>query len=541
MSQISNESNKSQDLKNKILQRSSDNKIKKIVKDNKNKEWSEWLEFDKVFSKPGKQGLAGLFKIKGTDYSIVFKVSQYINHLVQHEMAIMKGLSKITGYCPNFCKGLDTIKCNIDPKSRKAGNPFKPVCKYPIEKDVLLLEYIDNSKKLYNYINSDKIEEHILYSTSKQILMALSIAQKKTRFSHYDLHSMNIMMKKCDKDLVMLYVIDEENQFYVPTYGHYPVIIDYGFSYIGDLDNNPMWATLAHTDVGFTSDRFDWVADPKLFLVTVSDEINDKRKSKTSKKFRRIVQNIFNPLSIDWESGWDDIDDTGASDAVIEMLEDYNIGSELFKKYDHYCIDLLQSLIILPLQKQSYKNIDKAYKGFLEEFLKIENEINSPFYNLYILKEVVDVARSVRVDYERREEHYIKSAVNTFKQKVFNKIYTIAKFVQLKNVKFEKMLCSVLVLSKNIEGVLYDTMNAKMKPKLMEYNKLPVQNIDQIMGILQVNIPEPYVLTENTKVYVVDCVREVNEIKSIKSVDLEEINSSLDIAKGGMIYQSLFK
>ena len=535
----SRESNdRSKDL---ILQRPNEYKLRKIVNDNKNKDWTEWLEFDKVFSKPGKQGLAGLFKIKGTEYSIVFKVSQYINHLAQHEMAIMKGLSKITSYCPHFSKGLDTIKCNIDPKCRKSGNPFKPVCKYPIEKDVILIEYIDNSKKFYNYINSEKIEEHILYSTSKQILMALLIAQKKTKFTHYDLHSYNIMMKKCDKDLVMLYVIDEDNQFYVPTYGHYPVIIDYGFSYIGELENNPMWATLAHTDVGFTSDRFDWVADPKLFLVTVSGEIKDKRKTKSAKKFRRIVENMFNKLTIDWESGWDDIDDTGASDVVIEMLEGYNIGSELFKEFDHYCIDLLQSLIILPLEPQSYKNIDKAYKGFLEEFIKIENEINSSFYNLYILKEIVDVARSVRVDYERREEHYIKSAVNIFKQRVFNKIYTVAKFVQLKDVKFEKMLCSLLVLSKNIEGVLYDTMNTKMKKKLMEYKKLPVQNIEQIMGILQVNMPDNYVLTEDTKVYVVDCIREVNEVKSIKRQDLEEINSSIDIAKGGMIYQSLFK
>ena len=80
-----------------------------------------------------------------------------------------------------------------------------------------------------------------------------------------------------------------------------------------------------------------------------------------------------------------------------------------------------------------------------------------------------------------------------------------------------------------------------MKKKLMEYKKLPVQNIEQIMGILQVNMPDNYVLTEDTKVYVVDCIREVNEVKSIKRQDLEEINSSIDIAKGGMIYQSLFK
>ena len=130
-----------------------------IFNSNKDKNWYEWLEFDKIFSKPGKQGLAGLFNIKGTNKQIVFKISQYINHLSQHEYSIMKGLSAITDFCPHICKGIGVINCNIDPKSRKSGNPFKPICKYPIEKEVLLSEFIDNSKKFYNYISSEKIPE----------------------------------------------------------------------------------------------------------------------------------------------------------------------------------------------------------------------------------------------------------------------------------------------------------------------------------------------------------------------------------------------
>ena len=62
-------------------------------------------------------------------------------------------------------------------------------------------------------------------------------------------------------------------QHYIPTNGHYPVIIDFGFSYINDMKDGPLWPSMAHTCVGFMSDRFDWVADPKLFLVTVSGEI----------------------------------------------------------------------------------------------------------------------------------------------------------------------------------------------------------------------------------------------------------------------------
>ena len=55
--------------------------------------------------------------------------------------------------------------------------------------------------------------------------------------------------------------------------------IDFGFSFCDDLDNKPLWASLAHTDVGFMTNQFDPVADPKLLLVTMSDELKRYRNS----------------------------------------------------------------------------------------------------------------------------------------------------------------------------------------------------------------------------------------------------------------------
>ena len=137
------------------------------------------------------------------------------------------------------------IKSKVEPKYKKSENPFDIKSKYAIEKDVLLCEYIDKSCKFYNYIRSDKVEEDVLYSIVKQVLLGITIAQKEKKFTHYDLHSFNVMIKKCNKDLVFLYKIDEENQFCVPTLGHYPIIIDYGFSFIEDMNDNPLWASLA--------------------------------------------------------------------------------------------------------------------------------------------------------------------------------------------------------------------------------------------------------------------------------------------------------
>ena len=156
---------------------------------NKEKTFDEWLEFDRTFEKPGKQGLVGLLKpkksITNIKSKIVFKISQYINYLVQHEYSVMKGLNELSPYCPHFCKVIGTILCEVDSDCRKSGNPFEIRTKHPIEKEVLLTEYVEDSSKLYNYIKSKKIHENVLYSAIKQVLMAIAIAQRKKNFSHY--------------------------------------------------------------------------------------------------------------------------------------------------------------------------------------------------------------------------------------------------------------------------------------------------------------------------------------------------------------------
>jgi len=298
---------------------------------NKHKEWHKWLRITEIFPHPGKQGLVGIMKSKKHDVSYVFKVSQYVNYLVQHELTVMRALNDLGPFCPHFCKGIGGVLADVDPKARKDGNPFEITTKYPIEKEVLLMERLDNTTKLYNYIRSSRIPDNVLHSAIKQTLIATAIAQKKKKFTHYDLHSNNIMMKKCSKDLVFLYVLDDDNQYCVPTYGHYPVIIDFGFSYANSMEDNPVWPSLGHTNYGFMSDRFDPIADPKLFLVTVSGELVEKRPNKTNRKLKNIVKNMFAPLSIDWQSGWDKGKNgkkmKPASDYVLRMLQDYNRDS----------------------------------------------------------------------------------------------------------------------------------------------------------------------------------------------------------------------
>lgn len=498
---------------------------------------SEWLDFYKVLRKPGKQGMVGLFRAKNDKNKVyVFKVSKYINNLITHESAVLEGLSSISKYCPNFVSWLGNTECKLDPFNKNSNDPFKLKSKYPIKEEVVLTEFLNKSHKFLSYIKTGEISENVLYSIVKQVLLAIVIAQKKKKFSHYDLHSNNVMIKKCDPDMVVLYVIDDENQYCVPTLGYYPVIIDFGFSYIEDLDDGPLWPSMAHTDVGFFSDRFDWVADPKLFLVTVSGEIIDERNTKTSRKFGRMVKNIFNNLDIDWESGWDN-DNESASGNILNLLECHNKHSQLFKEYDYYCIDILQSLIIMPMEENPYVDIGKNYSAFMNEWLKIEDMISNSFYNMYILKGLVDAVINVRAAYI--DPKYRSDAISTFGKLLFDRLNEVSQFCVPKGLNIEVLLCSLILLARDMEGVMYEFMQVRMKEKENEYKKLPVSSTEQIYAVIETNIPTTYMYSEETKIAVIDSVKGSYSVVHLTEDQAEEMNQTYFLGRGTVLYDML--
>lgn len=512
-------------------------KLSILFDENKEKDWTEWLEYKSLFGKPGKQGVVGILSVKGTDMTVAFKISQVADNLIPHEYTVMNGLNDIAGFCPHFCKSLGMVECMRNPRVTAKSNPFtkNPDVSYMIPDKMLISEHIDKSNKFYNYIQSSKIDESILYSSVKQILMAITMAQQKKQFSHYDLHSLNILMKKCSPDVVFLYVLDEENQICVPTLGHFPIIIDFGFSYINDMEDGPLLPSMGHTSSGFTSDRFDKIVDPKLFLITVADEIKHARKSKSATKLKKVVKNAFASLDIDWESGWDVNDDCTLTDDVTEYTHRYSDNSIIFSQYENYCIDILQSLIILPLEKQEHTNPVKSFKVFLKEWIKIENQISSEQYILFILKEVVEAARHVRAAYMEKETS--ANAVRDFEAMLHTSVRKVANFFNPKPaINYEKMLCSLYVFSTDMEGIFYDGMKERMEPKYKAYERLPLGTVEQIYAAVDTAVPTKYVYNEKTIVYMMDSIEGNTKVFSIDPEHLKSVNKAHSFVRGTMLY-----
>ena len=218
----------------------------------------------------------------------------------------------------------------------------------------------------------------------------------------------------------------------------------------------------------------------------------------------------------------------------MEELEDCNEPSELFKEYDIYCIDLLQSLIPLPLQKQDYTNIKQSYKVFLSEWIKIEGQISSHFYNMYILKGVIDAARTVGSAYHRSSTR--PDALKTFKSCILSRVDEVAKFCNPKNVNYDKMLCAILVFAKNLEGFLYDVLNKRMEEKQKQYKKLPLQSVEQMYGAIEANIPDDYEYNKNTIITIINDMNETTTVYEIPEEHIDEINELHPMARGTFIY-----
>jgi hypothetical protein len=487
------------------------------------------ITFVKNFSSQGKQGIAGLVSIG--EHTLAYKMSQYINHIILHESAVMDDLTSLRTFCPHFCKNVALCNVPVNGNYRKLPNPFDVSTKHPITADTLLMEYIDG-KKLYTMIKDTSISDDIIFSSIKQLLFAISVAQEKIKFTHYDLHSCNVLMKRCNPNSVSLYILDQDNQFCVPTFGYYPVVIDFGFSFSNSLQQRPIFSSLAHTDVGFMTNQFDPIADPKLLLVSISEEIKRYRSSSTAIKFRNIVRNIFACLDIDWESGWDNYEIPGAADHILDEIEKIPVESNIFKKYPHYCIDIIQTLITLPLEKLAKSDLEVSYTIMVNEFYKIEKELSSSIYHVYIFKNIVDSARKVKNMYSTDRTE----AVRIFKADVLDVIRSVADFCIPKKLHYEKLLCSLYCFANASQRILFDVIKNKNAETKQQYDELPLNTVEQIYGAIEANIEHNYKFNKSTIVNIYDSyAKSMSSISNLPTELIDILNSAHPLLQGSIL------
>jgi len=492
---------------------------------------NNWFTFEKKFVKEGKQGIVGLIKIDNK--LCVYKTSRHLDFQMKHEALVMSSLNNIHNYCPFFCRSFGLIKHHADLNYKKKANPFKVETTKPIVQETLLLEYLPY-KNLYEFIKDTNISDKIILATIKQVLLAISMVQREKKFTHYDLHSCNILMKPCDTDKVNLFILDDENQISIPTLGYEPIIIDFGFSYTEIMQGKPLYTSLAHTSIGFMSSLHDPIADLKLFLVTISNEFKLFRSSNLVNKFRIIVRNIFDPLNIDLESGWDESENkqVSASETILELIDNIKQASYIFDKYNHFCIDQLQSLIMLPLKPKKTTDLEISYKMLTTEFSKIEKQISDSFTNLYILKHIIVIASQLRSKYLDKETR--KESTNQFQQQIQELFDSIADFCN-PMINYEKLFCSLIVFTNCMKGIFYSTIREQMRGKIKEYSHLKLTKPEHMIGVIEANIDEDYIYSNLTTINVLDLRNKCSKEVRLNKEQIDDINKLHSFFQGNYL------
>jgi len=489
---------------------------------------SQSISFVRKFKKEGKQGLAGICKaeVDGEQKTMVYKTSRYLNYTSLHEYYVMRSLKTITPYCPYFCEVHDIIQVPMSPNFRDQKNPFKTdPNKYKIQGDVLLMNYV-KGKNLYSLVKRKEIDDRIIFSAMRQVIGAIMIAQDELNFSHYDLHSSNIIMTPCEPNSISLF-ISGEKLISSPTYGAQPVVIDFGFSYSDELKKRPIMSSLAHTDIGFMSHLYDKYADMKLFLISLAYESKLHRKSSRHfTLFRKLVKKIFKPLKVDYTSGWDEgYSQVSAIDRVNDLIGDIEAKSQVFGRYNHFALDLIQNMIKLPLRGKKVKDLGVAFVAIDSELAKLDQEIGSSFYNLYMFKKITEIATKLRILYENRAKR--KVAVKLFKKKIYAELDQISKYC-IPSLNFERLLCGLLVYSDAVEGVLYRSCNDVWGKKQKDYEKMQYNSIYEISKFIDSMLPDKIKTNKNTVIRVTDANNQKYEEFTLSSSEAKRLNKSRD-------------
>jgi hypothetical protein len=178
--------------------------------------------------------------------------------------------------------------------------------------------------------------------------------------------------------------------------------------------------------------------------------------------------------------------------------------------------------------------MDKIFKTFLKEWSKIENEISNEFYNIYILKEVVNIARNIRPEYLKKETR--ADAITIFQKNVYKAINQVSAFCNPKNINFEKFLCSLLLLAENIEGLLYEVITTRMEEKQKQYDKLPLQSLEQIYAAIDINIQDTYIYNKNTVFCIIDVENETNDLFELPEDEIDNLNELNNLSRGCYVY-----
>lgn len=462
------------------------------------------FDLDTMIDYEGSQGKLGILKHKQTGQKIVFKIPLSPGFGVRHEYYIMINLRGSRKYCPNFCEEYGLIRTYV---SFDGENPFRQSdgCAMVLC-DVLFTEYIPGSVTMTERIFTNKLKNN--YSLIRQVLLAIEIGRRKYGLVHYDLHTDNILLRKCPPNSLFLYNLGDR-KILLPTYGLYPVVIDFGFSYLKGHQGQPLYSPMHHTDAGYLACLFDPYYDARIFLINTSKDLC-QLKTQREINFRDKMLALYNHLSIDTSKGWDvRKGQYSAAEMIVYTIVDIESTDKTCKFFDdegYSCVNILQSLISLPLRNKKNGDFRPFYRVFIKEFVKFEKTVKTDFNKLLILAQLSDSARKFREDYNKNIEEGIREFRRDFSDYIGK---SLAFYQPPTDVDYAVLLDSMYKMADCIETIYFRVMKDVLVQKKEQY-QLPAHNLG-IYDMIDIYYATEYKLCPRSTVYIWDVEKETSE------------------------------
>ena len=328
--------------------------------------------------------------------SCILKLSQGENNIIQHEYRVLRAINRTLDWLPYIPRVYYIVKYKgyVDPKMAINYENRKTVDRYG-----LLLEEIKHVGSLADFIKTKSVP--IIVSILKQVLLCIRIFRRH-RITHYDLHTENILIRKCPDELCVVYDMGAgADPLYIKTYGYMPVIIDYGFSYIDHKEgkNEPIYAELHSVCHGYLCDRFMPMSDYIRVIHSIASDITQKFNF-SKIKLKKILRKLFDKCdTIDYKTGWET---TYKEDMFACLYSKVNLNLRLLESVEWLNALQMMASARRPLSAGAVFN-EQPFKTFAGEWAKVERRITNLNTLTYLFKHLVKTidtnadARQVKV------------------------------------------------------------------------------------------------------------------------------------------------
>lgn len=385
----------------------------------------------------------------------------------------------------------------------------KASVKAPI--DICCMTYFSKARKITECIAS--LRPHMLASIARQTLHVMSTAYAATELTHYDLHANNVMVDRCDPNIVLLF--EGPAQCLVPTHGVMTCIIDFGFAWCRRLHGEPITGAVEFQDKGFLPQP-DPFADMRVFLSSLTTEVFERmRQNELSthvdlvEKLDELCDEFCRSDSVSRKNGWLQLctDYLPVKIAMAVMLENVSRQYRLCASGTHlHVAQLLTALCVYPLDSVTQstrstqvllKHLEHALRAFVGIIVSMMRENEPP-------QSVLVLVRACVLQYlkckSQPSDHFAHGMVEKLRSrstkaggvqrmgKLFNVMKRISSLLQL-------VLSRELHMRRNAQTALYKSCGLPI-PGTEDASRVHTELLRRVDQKLHT----PFVYTVNTKV-----------------------------------------